>query len=83
MITFTFHAEPVTGIGLGLTADTVAQLQAGQPQRVWLRDLGCTGPLGDVMIWLTYAPDEATLRQAMAPLIGADSSGSHVTSAQT
>jgi hypothetical protein len=52
----------------GVDAENIRRLQAGQPIRIELADVG----LPPMMIVLVYGEDEAALVRTLAPLIDAD-----------
>ena len=72
MIKFTASGNGRTIIGLGLEPGNIERIQAGQPVYVRLSDLGFTGAPATFEIVIFTGKDAATMRAALAPMIGPD-----------
>lgn len=67
-----FSARGAAGeiiVGLGLEAGNLAKLQAGQPVRVRLSDLGYVGAVGAVQVVIFYGETKEKISEMLAPLI--------------
>jgi hypothetical protein len=72
MIKFTASGNGRTIIGLGLEPGNIARMQADQPVRVRLADLGFVGPAGTFEIIIFTGPDAATMTHRLKQFIGPD-----------
>ena len=70
MIKFTASGQDLTVIGLGLEPENVRRLQAGEPIRVRLADLGFTGASGAIQVIIFSGSSREALVEAMRPFIG-------------
>lgn len=72
MVKFTVSGSGGIVIGLGLEDENVRRMQAGQPIRVKLSDLGFTGAAGSIQIMIFTGKDAAAIHAMLAPMIGPD-----------
>lgn len=72
MIKFTASGNDTTIIGLGLEEGNITRLQAGQPIRVKLSDLGFVGAMGATQIMIFAGKDAASMQRDLAQYIGPD-----------
>lgn len=72
MIKFTAAGAGVTLVGLGLEPENIRRMQAGQPIRVRLADLGFTGAVGSVQIMIFTGDNVDAMQAALKPFIGPD-----------
>jgi len=71
MVKFIGHGyNGITLIGLGLEAENIKRLQAGQPIRVRLRDLGFVGAVSSIELFIFADDDAAAMRKKLAQFIG-------------
>jgi len=70
MIKFTASGRGVTLVGLGLEPGNLARMQAGQPVRVRLSDLGFTGAAGAIQIMIFTGASAADMEAQLQPFIG-------------
>ena len=72
MIKFTASGNGVVTIGLGLEPENIARMQAGDPVRVSLSDLGFTGVVGTLQIVIFTGPDREAMFHALVPFMNSD-----------
>ena len=72
MIKFTASGRGVTIVGLGLEPGNITKMQAGQPVRVRLSDLGFTGAVGALQIMIFTGTSAADMKEQLKPFIGPD-----------
>ena len=72
MIKFTASGEGRILIGFGLESGNLSRLQAGQPIRVALSELGFHGEIGRVEILLFAGESHEALRRMVEPMISSD-----------
>lgn len=71
MVKFTATGDDgIVRIGLGLEAENIRRMQAGQPVRVRLSDLGFIGQIGAIQILIFAGEDAASMQRDLAPFIG-------------
>lgn len=72
MIKFTASGKDVILVGLGLTPENITRMQAGQPIRVRLKELGFTGPIAAMQIMIFTGESEQAMQAQLKPFIGPD-----------
>jgi len=72
VIKFTATGQGVTLVGLGLEPANITKMQAGQPVRVRLSDLGFTGAAGAIQIMIFTGESAAAMQESLKPFIGPD-----------
>jgi hypothetical protein len=69
VIKFTASGNGITLVGLGLEPGNITRMQAGQPVRVKLSDLGFTGATGTIQILIFTGKSAAEMQKSLEPFI--------------